>query len=104
MKRLGNTENVISWKSKDSSAKIRTTFVTTDNSLSPSIKRYGNLNFCLVFKGNYLKQKNATYTSPSRIIFFHFYELDAWLRDLNSDFTSKDCLFGRVKLANIANP
>ena len=27
------------------------------------------------------------------------YELNTWSRDLNSDFTSKDCLFGGVKLA-----
>ena len=36
--------------------------------------------------------------------FFIFYELDTWLRDLNSDFTLKDCLFGGVELAKTANP
>ena len=30
--------------------------------------------------------------------FFIVYELDTWSRDLNSDFTLKDCLFGGVKL------
>ena len=41
------------------------------------------------------------------IEFFFFiivYELDTWLRDLNSDFTLKDCLFGGVKLAKHAHP
>ena len=45
-------------------------------------------NFCLIFKGRPLKTKNATSTS----------------RDLNSDFTLKDCLFGGVKLAENADP
>ena len=75
---------------------------TTDNSLSPSIKWYGISNFCLVFKGSCLKQKNETYTPPNRIIFFIFYELDTWSRDLSSDFTLKDCLFGGVKLTKSA--
>ena len=79
------------------SAKKRTTHSTTDNSLCPSIKWYGNSNSCLVFKGSCLKQKNATYTPPKRINFFIVYELDTWSPDLNSDFTLKDCLFGGVK-------
>ena len=29
------------------------------------------------------------------------YELDAWSRDLNTDFTLKDCLFGIVKLMDM---
>ena len=32
---------------------------------------------CLKFKGSCLKQKNATYTPPNRIIFFIVYELDS---------------------------
>ena len=31
------------------------------------------------------------------------YELDTWSRNLNSDFTLKDCLFGSVKLAKNAD-
>ena len=33
------------------------------------------------------------------INFFIVYELDAWSRDLNSDFTLKDCVFGGDRLA-----
>ena len=36
--------------------------------------------------------------------FFIAYELDTWPRDLNSDFTLKDCLFGGVKLTKNADP
>ena len=61
-------------------------------------------NFCLVFKGTCLKQKSATCTLPNRINFFIIYELDIWLRDLNSEFTLKDCLFGGVKLTKNPDP
>ena len=81
LKRLGNTEKNVSWKS-------------TDNSLSPSIRWYENSNFCLVFKESCLKQENATYTPPNRMTSFIVYELDTWSRDLHSDFTLKDWLFG----------
>ena len=66
------------------------------------MKWYGNSNFCLVFKGSCLKlKKHATYTPPNTIFFFIIYELDTWSRDLNSDFTSKDCLLGDFKLAKL---
>ena len=38
IKRLGETENVVSWKSKSLSIEELITPTTTDNSLSPSIK------------------------------------------------------------------
>ena len=53
LKRLGDTEKIVSWKSKSLSAeKLSTPTTTTDNSPSPSIKWYGNSNFCLVFKAS----------------------------------------------------
>ena len=42
LKRLGNTEKFVSWKSKDLTDKKRTTPTTTDNSLSLSINWYEN--------------------------------------------------------------
>ena len=35
---------------------------------------------------------------------FIVYELDRWSRDLNTDFTLKDCLFGSVKLTKNVDP
>ena len=88
-----------------------TTLTTTDNSRFISVKWYRDSDLCLIFKGNCLKQnnkktkkKNATYTPPNIIIFFIAYELDTQSRDLNSDFTLKDFLFGGVKLAKNADP
>ena len=45
-------EKVALWKSKVLLAEKLTTSTTADNTLSPSIRRYGNSNFCLAFKGN----------------------------------------------------
>ena len=65
--------------------------------LFPLIKCYGNSNFCLVFKGSCLKLLLTE-------LFFIVYELDTWSRNLNSDFTLKDCLFGGVKLTKRTDP
>ena len=43
--------------------------------------------------------EKRNYIPPNRINFFIVYELGTWSRDLNSDFTLKDCLFRVVKLA-----
>ena len=96
MKKLGDTEKVVSWKSEGLST-------ATDNIFSPLIKWYKNLNFCLIFKGSCLKQQKATYTHPNIIIYFIVYELDKWSQDLNSDFTLRDCLFQGVTLAKNAD-
>ena len=48
----------MSWKSKGlSTEKI----VTRNNSLSSTVKWYGDSNFCLVLKGSLLKQERATF-------------------------------------------
>ena len=104
-KTLSNSEKVTSWKSKGWSAEKLTTSTTIDNILSPTIKLHDDSKFCLVFKRSCLKQKNAIFYTPSnRINFFIAYELDAWSRNLNSDFTLKKCLFEGVKLAKNADP
>ena len=64
------------WKSRGFSTEKLTNSTTTDNSLSPSIKWYEFSNFCLIFKRNCLKQKNATFTLPNIVNSFIFYELD----------------------------
>ena len=90
LKMLGDTEKVVSLKSKGSLTEQITTCTATDNSFSPSINWYGDLSSCLSFKGSCLKQKNT--------------KLDKWSRDLNSNFPLKDCLFEGVKLSKNADP
>ena len=57
LKKLGDTEKLVSCKSKSSLTKKITTPTTADNSLSPSNKWYENSNLCLKLKGGCLKQK-----------------------------------------------
>ena len=71
-KTLGESEKVVSRNSKCLSAEKLTIPTTTDNSLSTSIRWYRDSNFCLVFKGSCLKQKNATFTPPNIINFLLF--------------------------------
>ena len=80
-----------------------TTPTTTDNGLSTSIKWYENSNFCWIVKNSGLNQKSATCTALKILSFFIAHKLDAWSQDLNSDFASRDCLFGGVKLDKNAN-
>ena len=90
-------------KSKGFSAEKFTAPTTTDNSLSPSIKRCGNSNFCLVFTGSCSKKKKKKQLLLIEYIYFFIvYESNKWSRDLNSDFTVKDCLFGGDILAKNA--
>ena len=58
IKRLDDTEKIVSWKSKDLSAEKLTTPTTTNNSLSPSIKWYGDSNICLLFNSFKTKKRN----------------------------------------------
>ena len=69
-----------------------------DNSHSPTIKWYRNINFCFVFKRSCLKQEKATFTPIDIINLFIVYELERWSQDLSADLTLKDWLFRGVKL------
>ena len=104
LKRLGDTEKVLSWKSEGLSAEKLTTPSTTDNSLSPSIKWYENSNFCLIFKGSCLKQKNRNFYSSKCNKFFYC----LWIRYIVTRFKFwfyfKGLLIGGVKLAKTAHP
>ena len=56
-----------------------------------------------MFKGSCLKQKTQLLLLQIEY-FFVVYKLDPCSQDLNSNFTSKDCLFGGVKLAKNSDP
>ena len=57
LKSLGDTQRVVSCKSKGLSPKEITTSTTTGNSLSPSINWYGDSSSSLSFNESCLKQK-----------------------------------------------
>ena len=75
---------------------------TTSKSLSPKLVLY-NSEIRLTFKGTCLKQDKATFTSKIKVNLFVAYELDTWSKDLSTDFTLTNCLFGSVKLTKNAN-
>ena len=49
-------------------------------------------------KGSCLKQDKVTFTPNNVVNFFNVYELDRWSKDVNAEFTLKDCLFRGVKV------
>ena len=55
------------------------------------------------FKVSCLKQEKVTFTPRNVVILSIVYELDTWSRDLSTDFTLNDCLFGTVKLTQIVS-
>ena len=55
------------------------------------------------FNGHYLINNNISF--PKKVINLYIsYILNPWLRNLNTDFTLKNCLFGSVKLNKNADP
>ena len=64
-----------------------------------------NARLRLKFKGSCLKQEDKALFTPNNVVnLFIAYKLDRWSRELNTDFTLKDCLFGAVKLTKNADP
>ena len=51
-----------------------------------------------------LIQDIVTFTPRNVINLFIVYELDRWTKDLNVEFTLKDCLFGAAKLLLNTDP
>ena len=51
-----------------------------------------------------MKQDRVSFTHRNIVNVFIVYVLDTWSRDLNTDFTLKDCLYGAVKLTKNADP
>ena len=58
----------------------------------------------LEFKKSSLEQDKVTFTRKNVLNLFIVYELDTGSRDLNTDFTLNECLFGSVKLTTNADP
>ena len=60
--------------------------------------------FRMKFKGIYLKQDSASFLHKNIVNLYITYKLDTWSKDLNTDFTLGDSLFGAVKLTKNADP
>ena len=69
-----------------------------DSSFSP------NLDGFIIFKGICLKQKSVSFLHKSIVILYISCKLDTWPKNLNTDFTLGNCLFGAVKITKNADP
>ena len=59
----------------------------------------------LEFKESCLKQEDKAAFTPNNVVnLFIAYELDTWSKNLNAEFTLKDCWFGNVKITKNADP
>ena len=57
------------------------------------------------FKGICLKQDSVSFLQKKKVVNLYIsYELDTSSKDLNTDFTLGNCLFGAVKLTKNADP
>ena len=68
LKRLDDTEKVISWKCKDSPDKKLTNPTNTDNSFSPSNQMVRKVKLLFNISRNLIKTKIATFNPPNIII------------------------------------
>ena len=76
---------------------------TANKSLCPKLL-WNKSRLRLRFEGSCLKQEDTTPFTPNNVVnLFIVYELGRWSRDLNTDFTLKDCLIGAVKLTKTAD-
>ena len=92
---IGNTNMVLSWKSKALSAETKPP-TTSDNSLAPTLS-YSGTKIKLKFTGSCLKQSKSSYTHGTIANIYNFYELGASSSNIN-DPTLIDCLFAAVTL------
>ena len=51
-----------------------------------------------------MKQNIVSFLHKIILNLYITYELDAWSKDLNTDFTLRNCLFGAVDLGKNADP
>ena len=101
----GLKDTISEWESKRlSNEKFMCAYIANVN-VCPKLVWMKNSRIRLKFKGSCQKQEDkAIFTHQNVVNLFIVYELDTWLRDLNTDFTLKDYLFGSVKLTKNADP
>ena len=95
--KIGNSDNVLSWKSKGLSDESINPPSASNNFLSPSLN-YLNAKIRVRFNGSCLKQDKLTYTHQKIINIYIVYETNKKGSRGSSDPTLESCLFGAVTL------
>ena len=86
-----------------SNEKVTNPYIT-NKILSPKLL-WNKSRLRLRLGGSYLKQEHATRSTPNSVVnLFIAWELNIWSRDLDTDFTLKDCLFGTLKPTKNGDP
>ena len=99
--KIGNSDYVLSWKSKGLSAESITPPSAPNNFLNPSLNYLGT-KIRVRFRGSCLKQSKISYTHGKVVNIYIVYELGA-SSSHNNDPTLKNCLFGAVTLTKNAD-
>ena len=103
LKKIGNTDCILSWKSKGFSDEIiKPTTSSLDNSLSPALNYIGNKTR-VKFDGSYLKQGKITFTHEKIVNIYIVYKTNFWKYVDSSDPALRNSLFGTVKLVKNAD-
>ena len=98
----GNSDYVLSWKSKGLSTESITPSYAPNNFLSPSLN-YLDSKIRLRFSGSCLKQDRITYTHGKIVNIYIVYEMNKKDNPITSDPTLEICLFGTVTLTKNVN-
>ena len=99
--KVGNSDYILSWKSKGLSAESITPPSAPNNFLNPSLN-YLSTKIRVRFSGCCLKQSKVSYTHGKIVNIYIVYELGASSSHVN-DPTLKNCLFGAVTLTKNAD-
>ena len=91
-----NTSKVISWKSIGLSEERIENITTSESNFAPTLINYYSLPD-IKFNGHCLINNNND-PSLAAVYLYICYTLDQWSRDLSTDFTLVNCLFGSAKL------
>ena len=100
----GVKDTISGWESKGLSNEKVTNPYITNKILSPKLL-WNKSRLRLRLGGSHLKQEDATPSTPNSVAnLFIAWELNIWSRDLDTNFTLKDCLFGTLKPNKNADP
>ena len=100
-KKIGSTDHISEWKSKELSDEIIEPPNTSDNSLAPALSYIGNKTR-VKFDGSCLKQDKITFTHGIIVNIYIVYEINLWKYVDSIDPTLGNFLFCAVKL--VKNP
>ena len=92
---ITGTDNIYSWRSTVLSEEEIVNPYEPDTKFSPKLAG------TIILKGICLKQKSVSFLYKDIVNLYISYKSDTQSKDLNTNFTLGNCLFGAVKLANL---